>query len=68
MKRVKTGSFWCRKGLVYRRGAWDIPEDVMGCLIAVGDFSPMVGLACPRNFGVCNACRSKILTSTSMAV
>ncbi|MQM12017.1 hypothetical protein Taro_044930 [Colocasia esculenta] len=29
----------------------------MGCLIAVGDFSPVVGLACPQNFGVCNACR-----------
>ncbi|MQL68942.1 hypothetical protein Taro_001234 [Colocasia esculenta] len=47
------------KGLVYRRRVWDIPEDEMGCLIAVRDFSPMVGLACPRSFEVCCACMSE---------
>ncbi|MQL76308.1 hypothetical protein Taro_008698, partial [Colocasia esculenta] len=32
----------------------------------VGDSSPMVGVACSRNSGLCNACRSKRLASTSL--
>ncbi|MQL79114.1 hypothetical protein Taro_011553 [Colocasia esculenta] len=32
----------------------------------VGDSSPMVGVACFRNFRLCNACRSEKLASTSL--
>ncbi|MQL79783.1 hypothetical protein Taro_012220 [Colocasia esculenta] len=32
----------------------------------IGDSSPMVGVACSRNSGLCNACRSERLASTSL--
>ncbi|MQM12653.1 hypothetical protein Taro_045570, partial [Colocasia esculenta] len=50
----------------FRRRGLGYPGGVMGCLIAVGDFSPMVGLACPRNFEVCNACSGAIAFDTTV--
>ncbi|MQL95606.1 hypothetical protein Taro_028273 [Colocasia esculenta] len=66
LQRAKEGFSGCKGGLYIEERISPLMQVGQEGHQTVGDSSPMSELACSRNSGLCNACRSEKLASTSL--